>query len=177
MRAEGAAGGDRGLAGLRKLVLSSNRGLTALPAGLCLLSGLEELHLADCRLTALPEAMERLTGLRTLDLILNAGLTALPVGLWSLTGLEELNLADCGLTALPEAMEGLTGLKKLDLLLNVGLTVLPAGLGRLPNLEELNLHHCPGLCALQDLQEREGLPALLAHLAAQGGEPAAAEAG
>ena len=47
------------------------------------------------------------------------------------------------------------------------------GLGGLPNLEELDLDGCPGLAALGDLQEREGLPALLAHLAAQG-EAAAA---
>jgi hypothetical protein len=42
-------------------------------------------------------------------------------------------------------------------------------------LEELNFHHCPGLAVLSDL--KQGLPALLAHLAAQGGEPAAGEAG
>jgi hypothetical protein len=52
--------------------------------------------------------------------------------------------------------------------MNVRLTALPAGLGRLRNLEELRRLGCPGLAALDDLQEREGLPALLAHLAAQG---------
>jgi hypothetical protein len=39
-----------------------------------------------------------------------------------------------------------------------------AGLGRLRNLEQLRLDGCPGLAALRVLQEREGLPALLAHL-------------
>ena len=46
-----------------------------------------------------------------------------------------------------------------------GLIVLP--------IEALRLWHCPGLAALDDLHQREGLPALLAHLAAQG-EAAAA---
>ena len=59
----------------------------------------------------------------------------------------------------------------------MGLAVLPAQLGRLRSLEELDIDGCPGLATLQDLHEREGLPALLAHLAAQGGEPAAGEAG
>ena len=42
------------------------------------------------------------------------------------------------------------------------------------NLEMLGISYgCPRLAALYDLQRREGLPALLAHLAAQG-EPAPA---
>jgi hypothetical protein len=40
----------------------------------------------------------------------------------------------------------------------------------------LRLDWCPGLEALRHVPEREGLHALLAHLAAQGGEPAAGEA-
>jgi hypothetical protein len=74
-------------------------------------------------------------------------------------------------------MEGLAGLKRLNLFNNTRLTALPVGLGRLRNLEELNLGLCPVLAALHDLHEREGLPTLLAHLAAQGGEPAAGQAG
>jgi hypothetical protein len=87
------------------------------------------------------------------------------------------NLARCELTALPEGIGALVGLRALNLYSNTGLTALAAGLGRLRNLEELDLDGCPGLAALDDLQRREGLPALLAHLAAQGGEPAAGEAG
>ena len=68
-------------------------------------------------------------------------------------------------------MAGLTG---SNLFNNTRLTALPVGLGRLRNLEELNLGRGPVLAALHDLHEREGLPALLAHLAAQG-EAAAAE--
>jgi hypothetical protein len=45
-------------------------------------------------------------------------------------------------------------------------------------LKTLGLAGCPGLDDLYQLHRREGLPALLTHLAAQGGEPAAAgEAG
>ena len=45
---------------------------------------------------------------------------------------------------------------------------MPAGLDRLRNLEELGLGNYHGLAALEDLKLWEGLPALLAHLAAQG---------
>jgi Leucine-rich repeat (LRR) protein len=165
--------GGLGLAGLKKLDLCNNRGLTALPARLWTLAGLEELYLHDCGLMALPEGIGQLVGLKTLDLSYNGGLTALPEGLWTLAGLEELHLNDCGLRALPEGIGALARLRKLDLGINKELTALPARLGRLRNLEALRLWHCPGLAALDDLHQREGLPALLAHLAAQG-EAAAA---
>jgi hypothetical protein len=86
----------------------------------------------------------------------------------------------CGLRALPEGVEGLASLRRLDLFMNDELAALPAGLGRLRNLTELvisGISGCPELAALRNLQLQEGLPALLAHLAAQGGEPAAGEAG
>jgi hypothetical protein len=95
---------------------------------------------------------------------------------WSLAGLEKLNLNDCGLRALPEGVGAMAGLKTLHLSSNEELTALPAELSRLRDLEELALGGCPGLDALYDLQERDGLPALLAHLATQGGELAAGEA-
>jgi hypothetical protein len=85
-----------------------------------------------------------------------------------LAGLEELRLLYCNLRALPEGIGRLAGLKILRLNFNQELTALPAGLGRLRNLEALDLHFCPGLAALENLQRREGLPALVAHLAAQG---------
>jgi Leucine-rich repeat (LRR) protein len=153
------------LAVLRKLNLNGNYGLTALPVGLWTLVGLEELNLSRCGLRALPEGVGgALAGLRKLHLRFNTGLTALPEWLCTLAGLEELDLGGCELRALPEGIGGLTGLRKLDLFYNVELTALPAGLGRLRNLEELDLSHCPGLGALHNLQQREGLPALLAHL-------------
>ena len=129
--------------------------------------GVEELDLYYCYLTALPEGIGRLVGLKKLGLRLNDGLITLPAGLWTLVGLEELNLFQCGLRALPEGIGRLVGLKRLDLSNNKDLTALPAGLGQLRNLEELELYLCPGLAALQDLRWREGLPLLLAYLAAQ----------
>jgi hypothetical protein len=48
------------------------------------------------------------------------------------------------------------------------LRALPAGLGRLHNMHTLGMESCHGLAALRELQMREGLPALLAHLAVQG---------
>jgi hypothetical protein len=167
-----------GLTGLQKLDLSRNEELTALPEELWSLAGLEGLRLQECGLTALPEGIGGLTGLRTLNLSNNNGLGMLPEGLCALAGLEHLYLMSCGLRALPEGIEGLAGLQKLYLGYNIELTALPAGLGRLRNLEELDISYgCPGLGALQDLQQQEGLPALLAHLAAQGYEASAAEAG
>ena len=112
-------------------------------------------------------------GLQKLNLRCNAELEALPAELWSLAGLRELDLHDCGLHTLPEEIGGLVGLRALSLRYNRGLTALPAGLGGLRNLEYLLLGGCPFLAALEDLRQREGLPALLAHLAAQGA-PAAA---
>ena len=109
-----------------------------------------------------------MAGLRKLGLRHNEGLTALPEGLWSLVGLEDLSLLDCNMMVLPEGVVGLAGLRALDLRCNTELTTLPAGLGRLRNLKVLYLVGCPGLAALRGLQRREGLPALLAHLAAQG---------
>jgi hypothetical protein len=79
------------------------------------------------------------------------------------------------LTALLLGLGALAGLEELCLWGNTGRAALPAGLGRLRNLEELDLYKCPGLADLHDLERREGLPALLAHLASQG-EPAPAAA-
>jgi hypothetical protein len=76
--------------GLRVLDLRENVELTALPAGLCALAGLEELDLSGCGLRALPEEIGRLlgpigpiglAGLKKLDLRCNEELTALPAGL------------------------------------------------------------------------------------------------
>ena len=80
---------------LRKLNLSGNWRLQALPAGLCSLAGLAELNLQNCGLRALPEGVGGLTGLRELNLSFNTGLTALPAGLGRLRHLKVLALAGC----------------------------------------------------------------------------------
>ena len=63
----------------------------------------------------------------------------------------------------------MVGLRKLDLRHNGGLTALPVGLGRLHNLEVLLLGCSARLAGLCDLERKEGLSALLAHLAGGGG--------
>jgi Leucine-rich repeat (LRR) protein len=50
------------------LRLGGNGELTALPAGLCSLAGLEALDLSNCGLTALPAGLGRLRNLKMLDL-------------------------------------------------------------------------------------------------------------
>jgi Leucine-rich repeat (LRR) protein len=77
------------------------------------LVGLEELHLAECGLRALPEGIAALSGLRKLDLGVNKWLARLPEGLWSLARLESLDLGHCRLTALPEGIGALAGLRVL----------------------------------------------------------------
>jgi Leucine-rich repeat (LRR) protein len=134
--------------------------------GLCGLAGLEELDVSMCGLTALPEGIGLLVGLKKLVLNGNMELTALPARLCALVVLEEPHLIDCGLTALPEEIGALTGLPTLNLFGNEELAALPAGLGRLCKLEHLSLWGCPGLDAMYDLQQREGLPVQLARLAA-----------
>ena len=113
--------------------------------------------------------MEGLAGLNKLTLNNNYGLVAMLARLCALARLEVLNLADCGVRALPEGIGALIVLRKLDFRFNPELATLPARLGRLRSLEELDISYgCPRLAALSDLQKREGLPALLAHLAVQG---------
>ena len=137
------------LAGLRRLNLSHNRRLAALPADLSALMGLEELNLKDCGLTALPEGIGQLTGLRKLILNSNSKLDTLPVGLFTLAQLEELHLSSCGLTALSADIERLARLRKLDLSFNGELTLLPEELCALVGLEVLDLHGC-GLTTLPE---------------------------
>jgi hypothetical protein len=167
--------GMEGLIGLRTLMLGGNGLLTSLPVGLCALVGLEELSVEHAGLLALPDEMGELIGLRKLVLGGNELLTTLPAGLCALVGLEELYLGGCGLLSLMEGSAGLTGLRRLHLWGNELLTTLPTGLGKLnpyryvlAKLEELNISDCPGLATLDDMQKREGLPTMLAHLDAGG---------
>merc|ERR1711865_423603 len=81
----------------------------------------------------------------------------------------EFDLSSCGLQALPEGIGELTGLQKLNLLGNGLLRTLPTmGLGRLSELETFQFEFTPGLCALKEVKILEGVPALLAYLAAHG---------
>ena len=83
------------------------------------------------RLTALPEALGKLTQLQQLD-VSNNQLTALPEALGQLTQLQQLDVALNQLTALPEALGKLTQLQQLEVSLNQ-LTALPVALGHSPS--------------------------------------------
>ena len=61
------------VAGLKRLDLSYNSLLTALPVGLCSLVRLEELDLCGCRLTALPKGIGRLARQKKLNLSATRG--------------------------------------------------------------------------------------------------------
>ena len=93
-------------------------------------------------------------------------LTAVPEALGKLTNLKELYLSSNQLTALPDAIGKLTHLQRLDLRDNQ-LTALPDALGKLTQLKELFLHDNPGLRippeilgpTWTDVQVREAKPA------------------
>ncbi|MEX2684862.1 MAG: leucine-rich repeat domain-containing protein [Candidatus Sigynarchaeota archaeon] len=74
---------------------------TALPDSVCNLRRLEELRVARCGLTGLPDCIGDLRGLRVLDVSGNP-LGSLPASMARLENLEELHAGGCGLSALPD---------------------------------------------------------------------------
>jgi hypothetical protein len=160
--------GVGGLVGLKQLHLYGNVELGVLPESLWSLTGLEMLDLSECCFTVLPEGIGHLAGLKSLVLSGNVDLRALPEALCSLVRLEVLHMHHCGLQTLPVGVEGLVALKTLNLTDNVELQALPMRLGQLRNLETLRISCCPALKVLDVLKKKQGLPALLAHIAAQG---------
>lgn len=131
-------------------------GLTALPAELWALSGLQRLDLWGNQLTALPTEIGSLSGLQTLDLHGNQ-LTTLPTEIGSLTALQTLDLRDNQLTTLPPEVGALSALESLWLPDNQ-LTALPPQLGALIALRELRLQRNqfttlpPQIAALTELR-------------------------
>jgi internalin A len=112
-------------------------GLTALPEALGRLTQLQRLNVSHNQLTALPEALGQLTKLQELDVSRNQ-LTSLPEALGQLAQLQELEALGNQLTSLPEALGRLAQLQRLYVPFNQ-LTALPEALGRLTLLQELDV--------------------------------------
>ncbi|MDD5326636.1 MAG: P-loop NTPase fold protein [Phycisphaerae bacterium] len=121
---------------IKEFSLADNQ-LTALPEAIAKLTKLQSLFLGGNQLTKLPEAIGKLTNLQSLDLWDN-GLTALPEAIGKLTNLQSLNLWGNQLTTLPEAITKLTNLQSLDLADNQ-LTTLPEAIAKLTKLQSLFL--------------------------------------
>ncbi|XP_063047428.1 leucine-rich repeat-containing protein 18 [Engraulis encrasicolus] len=115
----------------------SRMGLTAFPAVVLKLKGLNELDLSRNQIEVLPASVGQMTGLVSLDLHFNK-LDALPDTLAQLTSLENLNLAQNNLEEVPPCVGQLNSLQQLNLGLN-RLQTLPYCLASLPNLTHLSL--------------------------------------
>jgi hypothetical protein len=127
----GSLGGESpGWRALRKLDVSGNASLAALPASVCGLPALRVLAAAGCSLRALPDALGRLTTLRQLHLQDNA-LEALPDSLGGLSRLETLRLQRNELRTLPASVGSLLRLKSLFIGGNPLLESLPVSVGTL----------------------------------------------
>jgi len=132
------------LRNLRKLDLSNNKAIVAVPNELSFVPFLEEFRLAysDAR----PEGLAPLQGLRflkILDLSGNKKLTGLPGEISFLQKLESIDINSCDLRAEGIlALCKLLSLKELDASWNENLVAIPSELFELPLLEELDLRGC-----------------------------------
>ena len=127
---------------LRRLSLAGNDLLGGLLGGIGELTGLEELNLAEMRLTELPAAIGRLARLRVLDISGNR-FSALPVELGDLGSLTVLR-AGWLTCPVPDAIARLSELEELDLSHRESATdepsvPFPTVVTRLPRLRKLNL--------------------------------------
>ena len=117
----------------------SRLGLTALPDALARLTHLTELNVSGNRLTDLPGWLGELTALTELRASGNR-LTAPPEPVARLTGLTRLVLSGNALTALPDWIAGLAALRDLALIGNQ-LEALPDALGDLASLTHLDVSY------------------------------------
>jgi len=115
--------------------------LTAIPEAIGKLTNLTELRLDNNQLTTVPEAIGKLTNLNTLYLD-NNQLTRVPAAIGKLTNLTLLRLHNNQLTTVPEAIGKLTDLTTLYLYGNQ-LTTVPEFIGKLTNLTDLRLTDNP----------------------------------
>lgn len=122
--------------GLEQLHLE-DVGLEAVPEGIEALERLELLNLSNNQIRALPDAIGRLPELRELVLS-NNPLSELPASVGRLQALKTLRLAACPLRELPPEVGMLGALQKLSLRHTL-LAALPEGMSLLPELEILDL--------------------------------------
>ena len=113
-------------------------GITALPAEIGQLSGLQRLDLEGAPISTLPAEIGQLTSLQCLDLS-RTPITTLPAEIGQLTNLQGLYLSETQISSLPAEIGQLTSLQRLDLS-NTPITALPAEIGQLTNLQGLNLN-------------------------------------
>ncbi len=161
---------DERVGNTRELSIVNNQGLTTLKTGDFFYLRLENLHLFNNRLTALPARVFGALGptLRRLRLDSNR-LTTLPEGIFDNLGrLEELWLRHNELTTLPEGIFDNLGSVLRLALNNNQLTALPEGaFTGLSSLRVLQLHDNPGApfrleLGLEPADEAENLTSLLA---------------
>jgi len=110
-----------------------------LPSPLLELSHLSKLSVVGCKLTSIPEEIERLTNLTELNLGSNM-FTTIPLSIALLSNLTKLSLASCGLTSITEEIGKLVNLTELNLDSNKSLVVLPDSISNLTNLSALYLN-------------------------------------
>ncbi|MDJ0535953.1 MAG: leucine-rich repeat domain-containing protein [Xenococcaceae cyanobacterium MO_207.B15] len=126
------------LQSLKELELNlSNNQLSALPEAITKLSNLTRLDLSNNQLSALPKSVIKLSNLTRLDLS-NNQLSFLPESLGNFSNLTRLDLSANQLSFLPEFLGNFSNLTRLDLSRNQ-LSTLPNSLGNLSNLTRLDL--------------------------------------
>jgi len=124
---------------LQELRMANNK-ITEIPDTISNLQQLTVLGLDNNRLTALPDALTTLSNLKTLLLRSNE-LTVLPDNLPNMISLELLHVSSNKLTALPDSLVECLSLTHIYANSNQ-LKTVPAGLETLPELKHLNLSHC-----------------------------------
>ncbi|HEX8053512.1 MAG TPA: COR domain-containing protein [Thermoleophilaceae bacterium] len=100
------------------------------------ISGLRELVMTDCRLSAIPRWIADLTDLEFLDLA-NNPIIRLPTSIGTLQSLRSLGLASVPIRELPASLSGLESLEKL-VLSGTRLKQLPSWIGHLSALQMLD---------------------------------------
>jgi Leucine-rich repeat (LRR) protein len=146
---------------LQILDISSNK-LADLPSSIFQLKHLLELHVENCQLSDLPDAIGLMQELTYLNLSWNK-LAGLPAGLGNVKSLKELivvlnpldsfpsvicelshltllNLQECGLKSLPAAIGGLTLLQEMNVCYNQ-ISFVPGEIKNLKNVTTLRLHN------------------------------------